>query len=126
MGKIKVYVVLHICVIVFSFTGVFAKAAANAYNAGGFSNTYLYVYIFLMLSVCAVYALIWQKVIKHISLHVGYANRSVYLIWGQIWAVTIFGEHLSCQNILGLALVLIGVIIVSLNTNYKDGEECKQ
>ena len=74
---------------VFSFTGVFSKAAANAYNAGSFTNPRLYLFVFLMLSVCAIYAIAWQIVIKDISLHVAYANKSVYLIWGQIWAVCI-------------------------------------
>lgn len=112
---------------VFSFTGVFAKAAANAYNAGGFTNPRLYIFVFAMLMVCVVYALAWQIVIKNISLHVAYANKSVYLIWGQIWAVCIYSEHLSLKSIIGVILVLIGVIIVTLNTDYDEesGEEAK-
>ena len=124
MEKVKTYGLLHLCIMVFSFTGVFAKAAANAYNAGGFTNPRLYLFVFAMLMVCVVYALAWQIVIKNISLHVAYANRSVYLIWGQIWAVTIYSEHLTLKNIIGLAVVLLGVIIVTLNTNYdEEGRE---
>ena len=73
-----------------------------------------------MLAVCAVYAFFWQKVIKNIDLHVAYANRSVYLIWAQLWAVMIFGEHLSMKNLIGLAVVLVGVIVVSLNSSYEE------
>jgi drug/metabolite transporter (DMT)-like permease len=120
MGKVGNYLLLHICVLIFSFTSVFAKAAANSYNSGGLLNMRLYLYAFLMLAVCVVYAFFWQKVIKHIDLHVGYANRSVYLIWSQIWAVAFFGEHLTIKNLIGLAVVLTGVIIVSLNTHYDD------
>ena len=120
MEKIKTYGLLHICILIFSFTGVFAKAAANAYNAGGLTNPRLYLFVFCMLAVCVVYALAWQIVIKDISLHVAYANRSVYLIWGQIWAVTIYSEQLSFRNIIGLITVLIGVIIVTLNTDYDE------
>lgn len=123
MGRVKDYFMLHICVIVFSFTSVFAKAAANRYNAGGFADKQLYLFAFLMLFVCALYAFFWQKVIKNIDLHVAYANRSAYLVWGQIWAVILFGEHLNARNILGLAVVLIGVIVVSYYTVYEeDGE----
>ena len=127
MEKVKTYGLLHLCIRVFSFTGVFAKAAANAYNAGGFTNPRLYLFVFLMLSVCAIYAIAWQIVIKDISLHVAYANKSVYLIWGQIWAVCIYSEHLSLKSIIGVILVLIGVIIVTLNTDYDEesGEEAK-
>ena len=108
---------------IFSFTSVFAKAAANSYNNGGFMNPRLYLFAFLMLAVCVVYAFFWQKVIKNVDLHVGYANRTVYLIWGQIWAITIFGEHLNLKNVIGLIIVFIGVLIVTLNTTYEEEEE---
>ena len=114
MGKVGNYLLLHVCVLVFSFTSVFAKAAANSYNSGGILNPKLYLFAFLMLAVCVVYAFFWQKVIKHIDLHVGYANRSVYLIWSQIWAVWIFSEVLEPKNYIGLLVVMTGVIIVSL------------
>ena len=123
MGKVKDYFLLHLCVMIFSFTSVFAKAAANSYNNGGFMNPRLYLFAFLMLAVCVVYAFFWQKVIKNVDLHVGYANRTVYLIWGQIWAITIFGEHLSLKNVIGLIIVFIGVLIVTLNTTYEEEEE---
>lgn len=123
MGKVKDYLLLHMCVIVFSLTSVFAKAAANRYNKGGFADPQLYLFAFLMLAVCALYAFFWQKVIKNIDLHVAYANRSVYLIWGQLWAVTLFGEHLSARNMIGLLVVLIGVAVVSYYTEY--GEDVR-
>lgn len=123
MNRLKSYILLHICVLLFSFTSVFAKAAANAYNAGGFTNISLYVFAFMMLAVCVFYAFFWQKVIKNLDLNIGYANRSVYLIWSQIWAVMIFGEHLTPKNILGLAVVMAGVIVVSLTANYDDEEQ---
>ena len=123
MKKTKSYFLLHICVMVFSFTSVFAKAAANGYNAGGFKDARLYLFAFLMLFVCAVYAFFWQKVIKHLDLHVAYANRSAYLIWGQIWAVTLFNEHLTVKNLIGLLVVLVGVVIVSYCTDYEEEEK---
>ncbi|MBQ9014739.1 MAG: EamA family transporter [Firmicutes bacterium] len=122
MNRLRSYILLHICVLLFSFTSVFSKSAANAYNDGGLTSIWLYVFIFLMLAVCVFYAFFWQKVIKNLDLNIGYANRSVYLIWSQIWAVMIFGEHLSPKNIAGLAIVMIGVIVVSLTANYDDGD----
>ncbi|MBQ6370991.1 MAG: EamA-like transporter family protein [Firmicutes bacterium] len=122
MSRLKNYILLHICVLLFSFTSVFAKSAANAYNAGGLLNPTLLLFIFLMLAVCVFYAFFWQIVIKKIDLNIGYANRAVYLIWSQIWAVMIFGEHLTPKNIVGLAVVMAGVIIVSLTANYDDDE----
>ena len=122
MGRIKDYLLLHVCVLLFSFTSVFAKFAANSYNEGGLNNPRLYLFVFMMLAICVVYAFFWQIVIKKVDLHVGYANRSVYLIWAQIWAVAIFGEQLSLRNVIGLMTVLTGVLVVTMNTDYEEGE----
>ena len=65
-----------------------------------------------MLLNCFVYAIAWQKVIKKFDLNVAYANRTVYLIWSQIWAVFIFHESLTVTNIIGLLVVFIGVLVV--------------
>lgn len=107
------YIKLHLNILLFSFTTVFSKAASMQLNKAGLHSRLLYVFAFLMLLNCGVYALAWQQVIKKFELSVAYANKSVYLIWGQLWAVVIFGEHLNLLNILGLALVFAGVVVVS-------------
>ena len=115
MGKIRDYIFLHLSVVLFSFTSVFSKSASNQFNEGGLGNPMLYVFVFLMFLDCLVYARCWQKVIKRFDLNIGYANRSVYLLWSQIWAVLFFGETLTPRNIIGLLVVLAGVVIVSLS-----------
>lgn len=126
MAKIRDYIFLHLCVMLFSFTSVFSKAASVQYNEGGLSNPLLYLFLFLMLMVCGIYALCWQRVIKRFPLNLGYANRSVYLIWSQLWAVTIFQEHLTVRNMVGLVVVLAGVIIVSLSAEHPQRNSGKE
>lgn len=123
MQKAKYYIYLHLCILVFSFTEIFGKLAAISYNEQGLHSIRLYVYIFLMLFVCLFYAFCWQKIIKHFDLHIGYANRSVYLIWSQIWAVAIFSEHVTPKNILGMLIVMLGVIVVSFGGRTSEEEE---
>ena len=120
MGKIKDYILLHLCVLIFSFTSVFSKLAALAYNEEGLMSGKLFLFATLMILDCIVYAFFWQKAIAKIDLNIGYANRSVYLIWSQLWAVSLFHETLTTKNILGLVIVLIGVLTVSLNTDYEE------
>lgn len=112
MERIKDYILLHLNICLFSFTGVFTKLASTAYNQTGFGGIMLYVYFGLMLLNCFIYAIAWQKVIKKFDLNTAYANKSVYLIWSQIWAVLIFKENLSLTNIIGLLIVFIGVLVV--------------
>jgi len=96
----------------FSLTSVFSKAASVWYNKEGLKSLMLFLFLFLMVANCGVYALLWQKVIKHFELNVVYANREIYMVWSQIWAVFIFHESLSVSNIIGLLLVMIGVLVV--------------
>ncbi len=119
MARIKDYLFLHFCVALFSFTSVFSKLASIQYNNGGLKNPLLYVFIFLMFLDCFIYAICWQKIIRKFDLNIGYANRSVYLLWSQVWAVFIFGEHLSVRNVIGISIVLFGVIVVSLTADNK-------
>ena len=112
MEKVKNYAQLHLNILVFSLTGIFSKLAAIEYDENGLHSRLLYVFILLMVLNCAFYAVAWQKVIKHFSLSTAYANRSVYLIWSQIWAVFIFRENLSVQNIIGMLVVFAGVLVV--------------
>ena len=114
MGKVKDYLFLHLAVLLFSFTSVFSKSASIQLGNGGLKNPLLYVFVFLMFFDCFLYAVCWQKIIKKFDLNLGYANRSVYLLWSQLWAVTIFGEKLSVRNIIGILIVLVGVVVVSL------------
>ena len=106
------YLQLHLNILLFSLTSVFSKCASVQLNRGGLHNPLLYLFLFLMVANCGIYAIAWQKVIKKFSLSTAYANRSVYLIWSQIWAVVIFHENLTVKNIIGLLIVLVGVLVV--------------
>lgn len=112
MTKIKDYIQLHLNILLFSLTSVFSKLASVYYNKEGLHSTLLYVFLFLMIANCGIYAIAWQQVIKQFSLSTAYANKSVYLLWSQVWAVIIFHENLSLQNIIGILIVLIGVWMV--------------
>ncbi len=121
MERVKNYIFLHFCVLLFSFTSVFSKMASMQLTEGGIRNPKLYFFAFLMLADCFLYAICWQKIIRKFDLHIGYANRSVYLFWSQLWAVVIFGESLTAKNVAGLLVVFAGVVIVSVS-----GKESKE
>lgn len=112
MAKIKKYLPLHLNILLFSFTGVFSKSASIQYSTHGLKAPLLYLFLFLMIANCGIYAIAWQKIIRKFQLSTAYAHRSVYLCWSQLWAVLIFKESLSWNNILGMLVVLIGVLVV--------------
>lgn len=113
MKRFRNYLQLHLNIFLFSLTGVFSKAASVQFNDHGLSSPLLYLFLFLMVLNCGVYALAWQMVIKKFELSVAYANKSVYIIWSQLWALLIFKESLTVTNIIGMLVVFLGVMVVS-------------
>jgi len=112
MGKARSYIQLHLNILLFSFTSVLSKMASIQYNKNGLQSWILYLLLLLMIANCGIYALAWQQVIKKFSLTTAYANKSVAILWSQIWAVVIFHESLSVRNIVGIMVVLVGVLVV--------------
>ena len=121
--KFRYLVYLHLCILLFSMTEVAGKFAAIEFKAHGLRSIRVYVFICIMLFICVLYAFCWQKIIKHFDLHIAYANRAMYLVWSQVWAASIFSEHLTPRNILGMLIVMTGVILVSTGDNETGGEE---
>jgi len=115
MERLKKFIPLHLTIMLFSLTGVFSKAASVCYDREGLRSPMLYLFLFLMLLNCGVYAIAWQKVIAHLELNVAYANREVYMVWSQVWAVLIFQERLSVSNMIGLLTVMAGVWMVVMH-----------
>ena len=115
MERVKKYIPLHLTIMLFSLTSVFSKAASVFYNAEGLRSPMLWLFLFLMMLNCGIYAIAWQKVIHRFDLNVAYANRTVYLVWVQIWAVMIFKENLCASTIVGLLIVIAGVLVVVMH-----------
>ena len=68
----------------------------------------------------AVYAVLWQQMIKRFELSVAYANRSMAVLWSMLWAVLVFHDEITVKNIIGVLLVTVGTVII--NTDVKDVE----
>ena len=117
MTKLKDYIQLHLNILLFSLTSVFSKLASVYYNNEGLNSPFLYLFLFLMIANCGIYAIAWQQVIKKFSLSTAYANKSVYLLWSQIWAVAIFHEQLAGTFFSAISQVLLKQ---SANITYKN------
>ena len=63
------------------------------------------------------YAVLWQQVLKKVDLSVAVANKPIALIFTLFWAVFIFKESLSLKTILGIAIVVIGLLVIYCDKN---------
>ena len=114
-GRLKVLLVLHVLLVLFSLSGILSKLAAqHPLMSPGFVLCYGG-----MVCVLGVYAIGWQQVIKRLPLTTAYANRAVTVAWGIVWGALLFGESVTWPKVLGALVVLAGVVLYSTS---EDGE----
>ncbi len=120
-NRIAIFLLLHILLLVFSFSGVFSKmAAGQEFLSLKFCLCYGGV-----LLVLGIYAICWQQIIKRMPLTLAYANKAVTVIWGMIWGMLFFSESITIQKVIGAVVVIAGVVLYSIEDNKKheDGQE---
>lgn len=108
---LKNIILLQAIIIIYTVSSVMAKfASAN-------KETPIKFFLFLGLEfvILAVYAVLWQQMIKRFDLSVAYANRSMAILWSMIWAVIFFHDKITLRNVLGVLLVLLGTIVVNMD-----------
>lgn len=106
-SNVKTSIALHLFLMVYSVGGIVSKLAAGKEFL---SLPFLFLYGAEIL-ILAFYAFGWQQFIKRMPLSVAYANKAVTVIWGCLWGVLFFHEHLSAGKVIGALLVLIGVAL---------------
>jgi multidrug transporter EmrE-like cation transporter len=95
--------------LLYSCYGVLAK------YAGGhpiISPTALCLYA-AAFCVLALYALLWQQVLKRMPLSVAYPNKAVTIILGMLWGALLFSEVLTWNKMLGAAVIISGIVLVT-------------
>lgn len=95
---------------VFSMSGIFLKSGA-VYPV--FSSSFLFRFAGGLLCVFC-FALLWQQVLREYELMTAYAWRGVLFLWTFLWAVLFFGESVTLNNVIGAAVILCGVFMVSM------------
>ena len=107
MKKRKVFLYLHLLLILYSFSEICSKkASSESFLSIRFILFYGGLFLFL-----GIYAIGWQQIIRYIPLTLAYANKAVTVIWGMIWGVLLFQEKITFNKILGAVFVMAGIVI---------------
>ncbi len=115
---IGAFILLQISFLIYSCSSVVAKFAS-----GNDVMSFRFILFYgLEVVILGVYAILWQQVIKKFELSVAYANKAVTLLWALLWSVLLFHEKLKWNHIAGVAIVIIGIVVLNLNTT----EEAKE
>lgn len=101
-------------VFLFSTSSMLTKLSGIQLKKSGLFSWAFIGTFFAALLLIAVYAYFWQKVLKKTDLSVAYLSKGVTLLWTLLWSVCLFGESVTLWNVLGLALVMAGMLIINL------------
>ena len=109
---------LQAVVILYTLSSVMAKFASGQEASGR-----ILFFFGMDLFFLGLYALFWQQLIKTLPLSVAYANRAMALLWSALWARLIFGEKIGVRQMGGIALVIVGILIINGERSGAEREE---
>ena len=115
----KNILLLQAVVVIYTLSSVVAKFATGK-ELFSFS---FFLFYGIEVAILGVYAILWQQMIKRFDLSVAYANRAMALLWSAVWAVVLFHENLTGKQLLGIAFVIIGTVIVNTDQSPKEKKE---
>ena len=107
--KLKEIFILQIVIAIYTLSTLFAKFASGQ----EFMSFKFILYYGLEMLILAVYAVVWQQLIKKFDISVAYANKAMGLLWSIVWAILIFNETITIKNVIGVVIVIVGTIIVN-------------
>lgn len=111
--NIRDILLLQAIVVIYTLSGVAGKFASGY----GFMSLGFILCYGVEILILGVYAVLWQQIIKRFDLSIAYANRSIALLWSMIWAVLLFHERVTVKNLIGVAIVIAGTMIVNGEAN---------
>ena len=106
---VKNIIILQAIIVIYTLASVAAKFASGE----EFLSFKFIVFYGLEILILAVYAILWQQIIKKFQISIAYANRAMGLLWSLVWAIVFFHENITINNIIGVIIVVIGTIIVN-------------
>ena len=116
---LKKLILLHLLLVVYSFSSVFSKLAAGE---GALTSRFILFYVGV-LSALAIYAVGYQQVIKHMPLSLAFANKAVTIIWGLLWGALCFRENVTLGKLFGASIIVAGIVIYSLGCREEEHSE---
>ena len=107
-SKIGKYALLYFNFLLLSLISVISKYTSR-YPFPSWTAFILYGLCFFAL---AIYAFLWQQLIKHLPLSVAYASKAVTIFFGMLWGVLLFDESITWNMGLGATITICGIILL--------------
>lgn len=106
--KILPYVLMHSSFLLYSGYALLGKfASKEAFLSARFISLYAGVFFIL-----ALYAILWQQVLKQFPLVTAVANKTITIVWGIIFGKLFFDEQIRPNMIAGSLIILAGIAVL--------------
>ena len=106
--QIKAYILMHMILLLFSVSSICSKMAGQS----DFLSLHFFFYYGMVLLIMAVYAVLWQQILKRIPIITAYANKAVTIIWGLLWGLLFFSEAITFKKVAGVIVIICGIVMV--------------
>jgi drug/metabolite transporter (DMT)-like permease len=93
--------------LIYACTSIFTKMASQS----DFLSLPYILWLAGAVGVMAVYAVLWQQIIKRMDLSVAYMFKGTSLLFVLLLSVMLFGETITVCNVIGAALIVGGIVI---------------
>ena len=104
----KKNLLLYLGIFIYSLCSIMNKMAAGyEFLSWQFCLFYGCGLLFL-----AIYAVLWQHILKRFPLTTAYANRSLVMILTMLWGLLLFNEKITLNMLIGAVIILLGVNLV--------------
>lgn len=102
-------ILLCLVMAVYSLSGFFTKMASRH---DFLSKSYIGC-LAGVLVVLGTYAVLWQMILKRMPLSKAYPYRSLGVVYGLAIAGFVFQESITLLNLIGSALVIVGLLVIT-------------
>ncbi len=108
--KLKDFIFVQFTVLIFSAGSIFSKYAS-------FEPFLSFRYILFMgleVFTLGVYAILYQQILKRMSLTTAYAHKGTTILWSMLLGYLFFHETVTPTNFIGAVIVMAGIIYMSI------------
>ena len=110
-NSLRIILILQAAVVLYSCSGIAGKFASRfPFLSFGFIACYG-----LEILALGIYAIVWQQIIKRTELSVAYTNKAMSIFWSMLWSFLIFKEKITWNNLLGVVIIFMGILMVNKN-----------
>ena len=106
-SKISRIIALFLINLLYASVGIFTKLASQ-------QEFLSWAYVFSFggaVAVIGIYAILWQQIIRKIELSTAYMFKGTTIIFTMLFAHWLFGEQITWNNIVGAAIIIIGIVL---------------